>query len=85
MPAHTKDREGNLSVGTQIQSLRISGPLSGVPARLLLATLCVTLNLALFAHGGADPTGEFCLRTLSYCRPTTIVGLFWIRLSYPTM
>jgi hypothetical protein len=39
----------------------------------LLATLCVTLSLALFALGGADPTGRFCLRILSFVRPTTIV------------
>jgi hypothetical protein len=29
MPAHTKGREGNLSVGTQIRNLRMSGPLDG--------------------------------------------------------
>jgi hypothetical protein len=40
----------------------------------LLATLCVTLSLALFALGGADPTGGFSLRTLSFSRHTTIVG-----------
>jgi hypothetical protein len=39
--------------------------------RQLLGTLCVTSSLAL---GGADPTGGFCLRTLSCCRPTAIVG-----------
>jgi hypothetical protein len=32
------------------------------------------LSLALFALGGADPAGEFCLGTLSFNRPTTIVG-----------
>jgi hypothetical protein len=40
----------------------------------LRATLCVTSSLALFAWGSTDPTGEFCLRTLSCCRPMTIVG-----------
>jgi hypothetical protein len=40
----------------------------------LLATLCVTSSLALFALGGPDPTSKFHLRTLSYHRPTTIVG-----------
>jgi hypothetical protein len=29
IPAHTKGHEGNLSVETQIQSLRIPGPLDG--------------------------------------------------------
>jgi hypothetical protein len=37
-------------------------------------TLCVILSLALFALGGTDPTIRFCLRTLSFGRPTTIVG-----------
>jgi hypothetical protein len=32
------------------------------------------LPLALFALGGADLTGGFCLETLSFDRPTTIVG-----------
>jgi hypothetical protein len=40
----------------------------------LLATLCVTLSLALFALSGADPTGRLCLRTLSFSRPTAIMG-----------
>jgi hypothetical protein len=39
----------------------------------LLATLCAALSLTLFALGGADLTGGFCLRTLSFGRPTTIV------------
>jgi hypothetical protein len=34
---------------------------------------CIILSLALFALGGADPTGEFCLRTLSFSRPMTIL------------
>jgi hypothetical protein len=38
----------------------------------LLATLCVFSSLA---RGSADPTGRFCLRTLSCCRPMIIVGL----------
>jgi hypothetical protein len=29
MPAHTKGREGNLPVGTQIRTLRMLGPLDG--------------------------------------------------------
>jgi hypothetical protein len=39
----------------------------------LLATLCVALSLAMFALGGADPTGGLFLRTLSIGRPTAIV------------
>jgi hypothetical protein len=31
MPAHTKGREGNLSVMAQILSLRMPGPLNGAP------------------------------------------------------
>jgi hypothetical protein len=40
----------------------------------LLATLYVASSLALFALGSSDLTGGFCLRTLIYCMPTTIVG-----------
>jgi hypothetical protein len=40
----------------------------------LLATLCVALSLALFALGGADPTGGFCLRNLSFSKPMAIMG-----------
>jgi hypothetical protein len=46
----------------------------GSQARQLLVTLCVDLSLALFALDGTGPTSGFCLRTLSYSRPTTIVG-----------
>jgi hypothetical protein len=42
--------------------------------RQLLTTLCVASPLALFARGGADLTAGFCLRTMSYHRPTVIVG-----------
>jgi hypothetical protein len=45
----------------------------GPQAHQLLATLCVTLSLSPFALGGADLAGTFCLRTLSYSRPTIIV------------
>jgi hypothetical protein len=34
----------------------------------------VTLSLALFALGGVDPASGFCLRTLSFGRPTPIMG-----------
>jgi hypothetical protein len=37
-------------------------------------------SLALFALGGADLAGGFCLRTLRFGRPTW--GLFWIQFSY---
>jgi hypothetical protein len=39
-----------------------------------LATPCVTLSLALFTRGGSDLTSGLCLRTLSSCKPTTIMG-----------
>jgi hypothetical protein len=74
MPTHMKGREGNLPTGTQIESLRMSGPLIGPRVCQLLATLYVALSLALFALGGADPTGGFCLRTVSFSRPMTITG-----------
>jgi hypothetical protein len=41
MPAHTKGHEGNLPVRTQIQSLRMLGPLDGLWMCQLLATPCV--------------------------------------------
>jgi hypothetical protein len=49
-----------------------------------MATLCVTLSLTLLALGSADPVGGFCLGTLSFGRPTTIVGpvLDTISISY---
>jgi hypothetical protein len=31
MPAHTKGCERNLVIGTQVRSLRMSGPLGGAP------------------------------------------------------
>jgi hypothetical protein len=34
-----------------------------------MATLCVALSLTLFALGGVDLTGGFCLRPLSFGRP----------------
>jgi hypothetical protein len=46
----------------------------GPPVCQLVATLCVASSLALFAWGSADPAVGFCLRTLSYCRPTAIMG-----------
>jgi hypothetical protein len=46
----------------------------GPQLRQLLATLCVASSLALFTWGGADPTGGFCIRTLSYSRPMANMG-----------
>jgi hypothetical protein len=46
----------------------------GSRACQLLATLCVASSLTLFSQCGIDPTDRVCLRTLSYCRPTTTVG-----------
>jgi hypothetical protein len=37
----------------------------------------VALSLAVFALGGSDPTSEFCLGTLSFAGPSTIVGHVW--------
>jgi hypothetical protein len=75
MPAHMKRCEGNLLTGTQIQSLRMSGLLNGVPGAPAAGHLLCRFVLTLFALGGADLTGGFCLSTLSSSRPTTIVGL----------
>jgi hypothetical protein len=73
MPTHTEGREGIFPIETQIQRLRMPSPLRGVPSVPALATICVTLSLALFALGDADLTDGFCLRTLNFGRPTTIV------------
>jgi hypothetical protein len=73
MPAHMEGCEGNLQARTQIQSLRMLDPSMGSRVHQLLATLCVILSLTLFALDGTDPTGRFCLRTMSYSRATTIV------------
>jgi hypothetical protein len=69
MSAHMEGREGNLSVRTQIWSLRMSGPLDGHWMCQLLATLCVASSLALVALGSSDPTGGLHLRTVSFGRP----------------
>jgi hypothetical protein len=74
MPAHMEGYEGNLSTGTQIQSLRILGPLGGARMCQLLAIPCVASSLALVARGDSDLTSRLCLGTLSYRRPMTIVG-----------
>jgi hypothetical protein len=42
--------------------------------RQMLATLCVALSLTLVALGGSDPTGEFCLGTMSVADPSAIMG-----------
>jgi hypothetical protein len=74
MSAHTKGCQGNLLAGTQIQSLRMVDPSMGFRACQLLATLCVAMSLVLFAQGSTDLTGGFCLQTLSYSKPTAIMG-----------
>jgi hypothetical protein len=74
MPTHTEGHEANLLVGTHIQSFRMSGPLGGVPGVPAAGhPLCAFVPLSLFALGGADPSGGFCLRTLSFGRPMAIV------------
>jgi hypothetical protein len=40
----------------------------------LLATLCVDLSLTLFALGNSNSTCGFCIKTLTCCRPTAIMG-----------
>jgi hypothetical protein len=50
---------------TQIQNLRMMGPLDGVPVGANYWSSFVLLSLALFALGDTDPVGGFCLRTLS--------------------
>jgi hypothetical protein len=49
-------------------------PLMGPQMHQLLDTLYVASSLTLFSLAGSDPTGGFWLRTLSCCRPTTIMG-----------
>jgi hypothetical protein len=74
MLAHTKGRDRNLPPGTQIQSLRMPPPSIGSQMCHLVATLCVALSLALFALDVTDLTSGFCLRTLCYRKPMTIMG-----------
>jgi hypothetical protein len=47
-----------------------ASPQRGQGKYQLLATLCVASSPALFALGNADPTSEFCLRTLSFVGAT---------------
>jgi hypothetical protein len=59
-------RDGNYLVGTQIQSLRMLGPLDGVLTSVSYwPSFVFFLSLAQFALGDADPAVRFCLRTLS--------------------
>jgi hypothetical protein len=58
---------------------------SGPQLHQVLATLYVTSSFALFALGSSNPIGRFWLGTLSVRSPSTIVGLFWIWLLYPSM
>jgi hypothetical protein len=50
---------------------------------MLLATLCAALSIALFALGGADTIGGFCLQTLSFGRPTVIMRPIWDTIVVP--
>jgi hypothetical protein len=52
----------------------MSGPLDGVPVRQLLTILYIALSLALFPLGGVELIDGFCFRTLSFGRPTAIMG-----------
>jgi hypothetical protein len=83
MSAHMEGREENLPTGTQIQILRVSGPLDEAPE----SASCWQpfLSLALFALGGTDLTGGGFLRILSFVGPSTIMGPVWDRLPYPVL
>jgi hypothetical protein len=86
MLVHTEGHEENLLVGTQIQSLTMSGPLDGALESAScwpsLVSLCPSLCLLCaalirqtgFAFERQDPQA---LRQLW--------GPFWIRLPYPVM
>jgi hypothetical protein len=73
MPTHMERREGNLLIGTQIQSLRMSGPLDGSQVAPAASHPFYCFVPCSVCSGGVDPTGGFYPRTLSYIRPTTIV------------
>jgi hypothetical protein len=74
MLAHMKGHEGNVLVRTQIQSLRMRGPLDEAPKNASYWPPFVPLSVC---SGGADLAGGFCLRNLSYNRSTTIMGPIW--------
>jgi hypothetical protein len=74
MLAHMEGHEGNLEAGPQIQSLRMSGPLDGAPGVLATGhTLCCFVPHSV-CSSGVDLADGLSLRTLSFSRPTTIVG-----------
>jgi hypothetical protein len=52
----------------------VGSPQWSLEYRQLLAIIYVTLSLALFALGGAQPAGGFYLRTLSFGRTMPIMG-----------
>jgi hypothetical protein len=61
MPAHMKGREGNLTIGTQMRSLRVLGPLNGAPdAPVDGHSLCCFIPRS-GCSGGSDLTNEFDL------------------------
>jgi hypothetical protein len=74
MPAHTKGREENLPVETQIRSLRILGPLDGAPGTPTIGhPLCCFIPCS-GCSGGSNTIGGFCLRILSFGRPHNNCG-----------
>jgi hypothetical protein len=74
MPAHTEGHEANLQARPQIQRLRMSDPLYGAPGVLATGhTLCCFVPHSVCSSGVGLADG-LSLRTLSFSRPTTIVG-----------
>jgi hypothetical protein len=61
MPAHMKGLEGNLLVQTQIQSMRMPGPLTGALDEPAADHPFAISSLALVTLGGSDPSNGFCL------------------------
>jgi hypothetical protein len=74
MLAHTEGVKEYSCLGLIYEGYRCCIPSMGPRMHQLLITLCVTSSLSLFALGGSDLTGGICLRTLSCCRPTVIMG-----------
>jgi hypothetical protein len=74
-PTRGLGRDGNFLAGTKTKKLEdVGSPRWGPRWCQLLAILCVTLSLAMFALAGADLASGFCLRILSLGRPTPIMG-----------
>jgi hypothetical protein len=77
MLAHMKGMKKTSCRDSDTKLEDVGFPRWGLRKCQLLATLCVSFSLTLFALGGADLTGRFCLRTLSFGRPTTIMRPIW--------